>query len=280
MTEGPLSPAPARIDRAALERIIRRAAELQTAEREVGETLTSDELISLGREVGIPVRYLQQALLEERSPLGTPRAPGLMDRIAGPNQATAQRVVPMDADQAEVALLRWMERNELLCVQRQQRGRITWEPLGGFQAAVRRSAAALGAGKQPFMLSRAATVSATILALESGYSHVTLLADARKVRNEYLASGTALAGTGAAATGAMVALGALLPVAILPLPIAMAVGYTVLRRYGPAIARMQLGLERALDSLESSGGAPPIKANDRSGLMGLLTDELRKALKP
>jgi hypothetical protein len=279
MSEGPLSPAPARIDRAALERIIRRAAELQTAEREGGETLTSDELISLGREVGIPVRYLQQALLEERSPLGPPTAPGLLDRIAGPNQATAQRVVPMDAGQAEVALLRWMERHELLCVQRQQRGRITWEPLGGFQAAVRRSAAALGAGKQPFMLSRAATVSATILALESGYSHVTLLADARKVRNEYLASGTALAGTGAAATGAMVALGALLPVAILPLPIAMAVGYTVLRRYGPTISRMQLGLERVLDSLESSGGAPPIKANDRSGLMGLLTDELRKALK-
>jgi hypothetical protein len=279
MSEGPLSPTPSRIDRAALERIIRRAAELQTTEREGGETLTSDELISLGREVGIPVRYLQQALLEERSPLGPPRAPGLMDRIAGPNQATAQRVVPMDADQAEAALLRWMERNELLCVQRQQRGRITWEPLGGFQAAVRRSAAALGAGKQPFMLSRAATVSATILALESGYSHVTLLADARRVRNEYLASGTALAGTGAAATGAMVALGALFPVAILPLPIAMAVGYTVVRRYGPTIARMQLGLERVLDSLESSGGTPPIKANDRSGLMGLLTDELRKALK-
>ncbi|HKG34783.1 MAG TPA: hypothetical protein VKB22_13650, partial [Gemmatimonadales bacterium] len=265
MSEGPLSPAPARIDRAALERIIRRAAELQTAERDVGETLTSDELISLGREVGIPVRYLQQALLEERSPLGTPSAPGLMDRVAGPNQATAQRVVPLDADQAEAALLRWMERNELLCVQRQQRGRITWEPLGGFQAAVRRSAAALGAGKQPFMLSRAATVSATILALESGYTHVSLLADARKVRNEYLASGTALAGTGAAATGAMVALGALLPVAILPLPIAGAVGYTVLRRYRPALARMQLGLERALDSLESSGGALPAKGNDRSG---------------
>src|SRR4051794_29833039 len=275
MSEGPAG----RIDRTALERIIHRAAELQTAEREIGDTLSSDELLALGREVGIPVRYLQQALLEERSPLGSPRPPGIMDRVAGPGQATAKRVVPIDAEQAEQALLRWMERNELLCVQRQQRGHISWEPLGGFQAAIRRSAAALGAGKQPFMLSRAATVSATILALESGYSHVTLLADARKVRNEYLASGTALAGTGAAATGAMVALGALLPVAILPLPIAMALGYTVLRRYGPTISRMQLGLERVLDSLESSGGAPPIKANDRPGLMGLLTDELRKALK-
>ena len=44
MSEG----SPARIDRAALERIIHRAAELQTTERETGETVTSDELIALG----------------------------------------------------------------------------------------------------------------------------------------------------------------------------------------------------------------------------------------
>jgi hypothetical protein len=270
---------PARIDRAALERIIRRAAELQTAEREIGETLTQDELMSLGREVGIPIRYLQQALLEERSPLGTPSPPGIMDRVAGPGQAIAQRVVPIDAELAEQNLVRWMERNELFCIQRQQRGRITWEPLSGFQAAVRRSAAALGAGKRPFMLSRAATVSATFLPLESGYSHVTLVADARKVRTEYVATGSALAGAGAAGTAAMIALGALLPIALVPLPVAAGIGYAVLRRHGPAVARMQLGLERALDALEGGAGRLPAGPNDRSGIMGLLTDELRKALK-
>jgi hypothetical protein len=270
---------PARIDRAALERIIRRAAELQTAEREIGETLTQDELLSLGREVGIPVRYLQQALLEERSPLGTPSPPGIMDRVAGPGQVTAQRVVPIDADLAEQNLLLWMERNELFCIQRQQRGHITWEPLSGFQAAIRRSAAAFGAGKRPFMLSRAATVSATFLPLESGYTHVTLAADAKKVRTEYLASGSALAGAGAATTAAMIALGALLPVALVPLPVAAGIGYAVLRRYGPAVARIQLGLERALDALESGAGKSLPRPNDRSGFVGLLTDELRKALK-
>lgn len=270
---------PARIDRAALERIIRRAAELQTAEREIGETLTQDELMSLGREVGIPVRYLQQALLEERSPLGTPSPPGVMDRVAGPGQVTAQRVIPVDADLAEQNLVRWMERNELFCIQRQQRGRVTWEPLSGFQAAVRRSAAALGAGKRPFMLSRAATVSATFLPLESGYTHVTLVADARKTRTEYVASGTAVTGAGAASTAAMIALGALLPVALIPLPVAAGIGYAVLRRYGPAVARIQLGLERALDALEGGAGKALPGPTDRSGLMGLLTDELRKALK-
>lgn len=267
------------ISREALERIIQRAAELQSAEREIGETLSSDELISLGREVGIPVRYLQQALLEERARIGSAASAGLMERIAGPGEVRAQRVVPIEAEAAERALIRWMEANELLCIQRQQPGRITWEPIGGFQAAIRRSTAALGAGKRPFMLSRAATVSASVLALESGYSHIALTADARKVRGEYLTSGAALAGAGAAATATMVALGALLPVALLPLPFALGVGYTVLRRYGPALARLQLGLERALDSLENGVGKSSYQLSERAGLMGLLADEVRKALK-
>jgi hypothetical protein len=270
---------PARIDRTALERIIRRAAELQTAEREIEDTLTSDELISLGREVGIPVRYLRQALLEERTRLDTAGAPAILERLAGPAEVTAQRVVSLDSERAEQELVHWMEKNELFCIQRQQSGRITWEPLSGFQAAIRRSAAALGAGKRPFMLSRAATVTASVLPLESGYSHVTLMADARNVRNEYLASSTALTGFGAAGTAAMIALGALLPVALLPLPIAMGVGYTILRRYRPALARIQLGLERALDSLESGLGRRRPPLSEHAGLLGLLTDELRKALK-
>src|SRR6476659_2572575 len=105
MSEG----APARIDRAALERIIQRAAELQTAEREISDTLTSDELIALGREVGIPVRYLQQALLEERARIGGPDTGGVLDRVAGPAQATAHRVVAAEADVIEESLTRWME---------------------------------------------------------------------------------------------------------------------------------------------------------------------------
>ena len=269
---------PARIDRAALERIIRRAAELQTTEREIGETVTSDELISVGREVGIPVRYLQQAMLEERTRLAQSRADGLLDRVAGPAEVAAQRVVPIEPAAVERALIGWMESNELLCIQRQQPGRIVWEPIRGFPAAIRRSTAALGAGK-PFMLSRATTVSATILPLESGYSHVALAADARKARGEYLAGGAALAGVGAAGTATMVALGALLPVALLPLPFALGVGYVILHRYGPALDRLQLGLERALDSLEHGITRASHQLPQRSGLMGLLADEVRKAMK-
>lgn len=271
---------PARIDRAALERIIQRAAELQTTEHDVGDGLTSQELIALGREVGIPGRYLQQALLEERTRIGHVRPTGLFERVTGPSSISAQRVVRGDPDTVEAALLQWIERNELLCVQRQQPGRITWEPLGGIQAAFRRSTAAIGTGKRAFMLSRAATVSATIIPLESGYAHVTMSADTRKVRGEYVGAGAALAGVGVASTAAMVVLGALLPVALLPLPVALGIGYGVVRRSGPAVARIQLGLERALDFLEQGAASPRHQLPDRNGgILGLLADEVRKALK-
>jgi hypothetical protein len=173
-----------------------------------------------------------------------------------------------------------METNELLCVQRAQPGRITWEPVGGFQAAFRRSTAAFRTGTPSFMLSRASTVSAAILPLESGYSHVTLAADARGVRSGYVGSGAALITSGAAGTALMVALGAMLPLALLPLPVALGLGYSVVRRYGPAVERLQLGLERALDFLEQSAGKPQDRLPDRSvGILGVLADEVRKALK-
>jgi hypothetical protein len=271
---------PARIDRAALERIIQRAAELQTSEHDVGDGLTSQELIALGREVGIPGRYLQQALLEERTRIGQVGAVGMFERVTGPSSISAQRVVRGDPETVEAAVLQWIERNELLCVQRQQTGRITWEPLGGIQAAFRRSTAAIGTGKRAFMLSRAATVSATILPLEPGYTHVSMSADTRKIRGEYVGAGAAVAGLGVASTAAMVVLGALLPVALLPLPLALGIGYGVVRRSGPAVARIQLGLERALDFLEQGAALPRNQLPDRNaGILGLLADEVRKALK-
>jgi hypothetical protein len=276
MSEGPA----ARIDRTALERVIHRAAELQSAEHDIGDTLTSDELIALGREVGIPVRYLQQALLEERTRIATPAPVGLLDRIAGPGQAAAHRVVAADGATVERSLLRWMEANELLCVQRALPGRITWEPVGGLYAAFRRSAAALGPSK-PFMLSRATTVSAIVLPLESGYSHVTLTADARASRSGFVGGSVALATSGAAGTAILATLGAMLPLALVPLPVALALGYGMLRRYPPTLERLQLGLERALDSVEQSAGNSQRQLTERTaGILGLLAEEVRKALKP
>jgi hypothetical protein len=271
---------PARIDRAALERIIQRAAELQTADRDPAEELSPDQVLALGREVGIPERYLQRALLEERTRLVAPPATGPWDRIAGPAEVVAQRTVPGTVAAVEAALLEWLEEKELFCVQRRQPGRITWEPQGGMAAAFRRSTAAWSRGASAMLLGRADTVSATTIALESGWCHVALTAEARKARAEYVGGGAALAGAGMVGSGLMVVLGALLPVALVPVPLALGIGYGVARRYGPALARLQLGLERALDNLEQRGAEPERRLPARQvGLLGMVVEEIRKSIR-
>jgi len=271
---------PSRIDRAALERIIQRAAELQTSDRDLAEELTPDQVLALGREVGIPERYLQRALLEERTRLVAPQAVGSWARIAGPAEVMAQRTVPGTVATAEAALVEWLEEKELFCVQRRQPGRITWEPLGGMAAAFRRSTAALSRGSSAMLLCRADTVSATTIALEPGWVHVALTAEARKARAEYVGGGAALAGAGMLGAGLMVVLGALVPVALLPVPVALGVGYGVARQYRPALVRLQLGLERALDNLEQHGAQVDRPLPGRSpGLLGLLAEEIKRSLR-
>jgi hypothetical protein len=277
MSDGP----PVRIDRAALERIIQRAAELQTSERDIGENLTSDEVMALGREVGIPGRYLQQAMLEERTRLVTAGPSGLAERLTGPAQVTAQRVVRGEPDVIEQSLIRWLEQHELFCVQRHQPGRIAWEPVGGLHAAIRRATAAAGGSKRPMMLARADALAATVVGLEPGFSHVSLTATARKARTEALGGSAALATVGMAGTGILVALGALFPVALIPAPLALGAGYAMLRRYPPVVSRIQLGLERALDHLEQGGVRPGHRLPPpQPSIMELLANEVRKALKP
>ena len=271
---------PARIDRAALERIIQRAAELQTANRDIAEELTPEQVLALGREVGIPGRYLQQALLEERTRVVTVRPEGAWDRIAGAAQVVAQRAVPGSVAGVEVALAEWMEEKELFCVQRQQPGRITWEPLGGMAAALRRSTAAFSRGSAAMMLARADTVSATILALETGWCHVVLTAETGTARSQFLGGGAAVVGAGALGAGLMVVLGALVPVALIPVPLALGVGYGVARQYRSTLARIQLGLERALDQLEHGAAAVERQLPRRpAGLLGMLAEEIRRSLR-
>jgi hypothetical protein len=262
---------PSRVDRAAIERIIQRAAELQTGEREIGESLTPDEVISLGREVGIPEPYLRQALMEEQGRPMVPAPRGFLDRTMGDGIVSAQRVVRGDPEDVERTLAAYIEDEELLAVQRQQ-------PLRGVQAALKRGGAVFGRSRH-FMLARASTVTATIAGLEPGYCHVALTADIRPARGAII-GGVAAVGTVGIA-GALV-LGLLSPfwmVAIAPLPVAVGLGWGVGRRFHPIAARTLLGLERALDHLER-GAVKPMHAlnSGRPGIVATIIDDVRRAI--
>lgn len=269
---------PARIDRATLERIIQRATELQTGERDVGDALTEEQVLALGREVGIPAQYLRQALLEEQV-RATPAVAGWLDTLVGPGQVHAERVVVGTTDVIEEQLLDWMDRHEILTVQRHQTGRITWEPLRGIQSAIRRSAAMFG-GNRPAMLSRAGTVGATITPLESGYCHVHLTAELRATRGAVIGGAAAVLSLGLAGTLVLAALNAFWLTLLGPLPLSFAAAYGVTRPYMAVAERSRLGLERVLDHLERGRTKPANELPPRSRVLDSIVQEVRKALKP
>jgi len=268
-----------RIDRAALERIMQRAAELQAGEADVGEGLTPDEVVALGKEVGIPGRYLQQAMLEQATEIVAPATSGVLGHAVGPSEVSAYRVVLGDPEDAARALIDWFDKNELLVVQRQTSGRVSFEPLSPMQAALRRGGAVFGASRPKFMLARASLVTATFSKLESGYCHVALTASLKQARTAHIAGAVASGSTGAAAAMVLVTLNAFWLVAVPPLLIGAALGWFVLRRFKPVAERCVLGLERALDYLERGGVKPAHLIPPRGGgLLETIAGEIRKAI--
>lgn len=268
-----------RIDRAALERIMQRAAELQAAEADVGEGLAPEDVLALGREVGIPGRFLHQAMLEQATELVAPAEAGLAGRIVGPASVSAHRVVVGEPEEVARALIGWFEKNELLVVQRQQTGRVVWEPLRGMQAAIRRGAAAFDSSHPKHMLSRANLVAATFTRLESSYCHVTLTAEVREARASAIGGAVASTSFGVVAAAVASVLSPFWVVAVPPLLIGGAIGWVVLRRFRPVGQRVLLGLERALDFLERGGVKPAHQLPPRgTGLLDVVATELRKAL--
>lgn len=276
MTGGP----PSRYDRAALERILQRAAELQAGERDLGEQLSPDDVLALGREVGIPQRYLQQAMVEERARIVSAALGGTWDRIAGPGQVLAQRVVPGESGRVAESLTEFLEEHEPVHLRRRQPGHLLFEPVSGFQAAIRRSTQAFG--RKPFLLSGVSSVTAAFTQLEAGYTHVALQADLRAMRSGFVGGGAAMATTGLAATTVLLVLSAFPLVALAPLPLGLGAGWAVMRQFSGRVPRVQLGLECALDHLEEVAGRsttarqlPPRPA----GILGLLLGEVRRNIR-
>jgi len=267
---------PTRFDRATLDRILQRAAELQTGEHDVGGELSSDEVLALGKEVGIPERHLRQAMLEVQSEPPPPDARGMLDQMVGPARVTAQRVIAMEVEAIERALVKHFD-EEAFRVQRQQPGRITWEPGSGWQAFVKRS---MTSGRS-LMLQKATLIGATVTRLEPGFSHVSLSAELKQVRGAYLGGSAAVGSVLVASSVVLLSLGALVPVALAPLPAALGFSWGIGRQYRPIVERTQLGLEIALDQLERGSPKAAHQLPPRTaGLIGQIAGELRRALEP
>lgn len=268
-----LVPSEERFSREALERIIHRAAELQAAQREIGDQLSEDDVLDLGKQVGIPANLLQRAMYEERARAVTQTQGGL-GRLTGPARISAQRTVRGTPTVIEEKLGYWMTEMELLTVKRRFPDSTSWEPRRDWMTAVKRG---LGVGGRRYALSRPKEVLGRVQGLEEGWSHVTLVADLSNVRNERLAGGGLAVGAGVTIGGIGMVLGVASVVASLPVAVGIAGGWALARSHRGQVERVQVALEQVLDKLEHDEIAVPPKssAGQSPDIVKRITSELR-----
>jgi len=265
-----LTPSPRRLDRAAFDRVLARAAELQSSSVDSGDAtgmLTEEQIIDLGREAGMSVDHIRQAIAEERTRGASPDERGLAAAVFGAARVRASRVVTGPPDEILDAIGGWMLREEGLQLKRRVGDRIVWEPRRDIFGSLSR---ALNFGGRGYALTRAAEVSATATTVDTTRSLVALDAGLAEHRGR-LAAGTAAASTaGVAATaiGAMVIVvpAALIAVAVVAMGVVPGVALAISRKsQASAVSRGQLALEQLLDHLERGDHRRP------GGLLGVIT---------
>lgn len=245
------------LDRAALERVLARATELQARLADTPDELTEKQLLELGNEVGIPAEHMRQALAEERTRVVLPEETGVVGSWFGSTMAAASRVVPGTPAEVLAQIDSWMQRQELLRVRRRIGERLTWEARRDFMGSMQ---ASFNLGGRAYGLTPAAEVGATVVPVDGSRVLVRLDADfgQSRVRNVRWAGATA--GLGVTSGAGVVALASLSAE-----PGALVIGaivgsvWTALAGLGATaiaraqrrkIARGQLALEQILDRLE------------------------------
>ena len=266
------------LDRAALERVLARAAELSSQSSDAPEGMTEAQLIEIGKEVGLSPATLQQAMAEERTRVVLAEETGLEARVMGPAAVSVTRAISHPPEAVLAAMEEWMRSEYHMEVKRRFGNRRTWEQRRGMFADLDRS---LRANTAAAALARSAEVAMTVSAIGDGRTAVRLDADISNLRRQYRTGGLALGGGGALLGTAAVVIGSVLaPIAMLPLFVAFgalpfgamsAGGWAMLKRHRKQAERVQLALEQLLDRLEH---APLPRAALGGGGQPLLTDTI------
>lgn len=242
-----LVPSGRRIDRPALQRIIQRAAELQASERDVGDSLTEEELMQLGDEVGILPVHIRRALQEERTRALVQDDSTTLAWLVGPRFVAAERTIGGSRDRLDTMLQKWMMDGELMQVRRRFPDRMSWERKEGAWASLRRS---FGVAGRKYTLSRAREVTTRITEVGDGKCLVQLMADLSNTRSEHLVGSTMTLGAGAATTGVALVLGVMTPVAVVPALLSAPIALAILRSRRRQMEDFQVALEQVLDRLQ------------------------------
>jgi hypothetical protein len=256
-------PARLTLDRAALDRVLGRAAELAMTSSDNLESLTEERVIQIGKEVGISEQHLRQALAEERTRLVVPDEPGVIAQYFGPGRASSTRTVRGTPEAVLRRLDQWMQDEECLQVKRRFPDRITWDARRDLVGNIKRG---FNLGGRGYALTRASEVGATVVLVDADRTLVRLDADLEPPRRATVAWTSVTAGFstlgGAAAAG-------LAMIANVPLALAAVGGgmialggfagaAVIAKAHQKLVARAQLALDQVLDQIEH-GAVPPAK---------------------
>ncbi len=251
MADSPVPRSNLRLDRSSLERVLARAAELQGTASDIDPTeqFSEEQLLELGKEVGLSPQHLRQALAEERTRSVIPEEErGLVASMFGPGRVRTARTVPGRPADVLDAIDAWMQRQELLIVKRHHSDRIVWEARRDFLVGVKR---ALKSGGRDYALSRAHEVAATVMPIDNQRVHVVLEGDftPRRVAAAQQAIGSA--GLGALVGGSLLFISVPVILAAAPVVLLGASGVAAARGLQHrVVTRAQLALEQLLDRLE------------------------------
>jgi hypothetical protein len=248
------------LSRAALERVLARAAQLQAASGEGDETgaMTEEQLVELGKEVGLSGELLRQALAEERSRTLLPAESGWLASFTGVSAVTAARTVPGTPAAVLGAIDAWMQRSEALQVKRRFADQLVWEARRDIFSVIRRTIPIWGRG---FELIPANDVSAIVAAVGPNRAHARIVADFSVARSQRATSGAALAFAMLLMTAPLIAIGVSPALAAIPAALAAMLALFITRRqYRQLVSRAQVSLEQALDRLEFADAKPATTA--------------------
>lgn len=267
---------PARLSSEELERVIRRAAELQTAREALPEQLDDEEVLRIGAEVGLQEPHVRRALLELRAEAMVPEAPddrSLPHRLWGGAYVQASRVVPGTVAEVQQRLEDYLHSGESLRQVRNRHGMSIWEPAADFVSQIRRGLDLSGHG---YTLARAKRLQVATEALETGRSLVTITADMRNQRAEQ--GGGFLFGAVATTFGGSLALtlAAGLPVLLVVPALGVVTGgggvLIAKRLLRGEREKMHLAIEGLLDRLETGTRPPAGRAGLMDRIQGLITE--------
>jgi hypothetical protein len=240
--------------------VIRRAAELASIEAESGDSaLTEEELLRIAGEVGLGESHVRRALAEVRSGVASG---GTIDRVFGPAQVRASRVVPGSPAELSAKIDEFMVGTQLLEAVRRGPTFLQYRPSTDWASQLARST---GSASRKYYVASSGSVEVQLEPVGAGSTSVTFVLEPG-TRGEHVAGALVGGGVGGAVAGGLAAFGVS---TFAPLALALGAGGVLGAAVWSAIAiatrhayRRRLGdvqseVEGVLDALERGASLEP-----------------------